>query len=249
MAQVQRITKPLQHRATKQRNRLFEFDLHYALAAVHCQQVSNNMAIPRLVGTQCKQYDENHGEYFALWHSALFTTPRCPGPGACCDPTIFSHFLQRRSINSLKHRYAPAWRARVAELKILAARGKTKTLAAKRIPTPLDTTIVKQWWPAQADQDGAAQPRTENSCLLAQDDEDGAAQPRAENSCLLAQDEASGAAHPRAEHACPPALQRIMIIAILLQKFNAMPGHVSLYSASSATSTQASMSTKPASHS
>ena len=47
--------------------------------------------IPRLVGTQCKQDEENHGEDYALWHLATFGLTRCPGTGCCCEVMMFKH--------------------------------------------------------------------------------------------------------------------------------------------------------------
>ena len=118
LARVRRIRKPKIAGATS--NTLFHFDSHYSLSALYCQQVGHHTCIPRLVGPNCKQADDGRGEEHALWHSVLFTTPRCPGPGACCDPTIFRRLFQADDAQLTKHRIAPAWRARLAELKVEA---------------------------------------------------------------------------------------------------------------------------------
>lgn len=128
MARVSRVRKPKVASATN--STLFLFDSHYSLSALYCQKIGNYTAIPRLVGPNCKQADDGHGEEHALWHSVLFTTPRCPGPGACCDPTMFKGLFHAEDAQLSKHRIAPAWRARVAELRVQAC-------VRKDLPPPL----------------------------------------------------------------------------------------------------------------
>ena len=119
------------------------------------EQEVDRCAIPRLVGTQCKQHDENQGEDYALWHLALFGSARYQGPGCCCEVTMFQHMLTPKhsfrfpetSLPSLAHTYLPAWKARLDELKRLCEQGRAKVKAAQRIPTIFDTSLVKHWTP------------------------------------------------------------------------------------------------------
>ena len=142
---ITRVRKPKKHRVSQMRNRFFDFDAHYPLSDLYVQKIADGDAIARLVGAKCPQYEEQDGEAFAHWHTALYTTPRCPGPGHCANPLMFKHLLQRDSTKSLKHRFAPAWRARIAQLKLQATDAEQKADNAQRIMTLDDTTVVRPW--------------------------------------------------------------------------------------------------------
>ena len=106
-----------------------------------------------MVGSQAKQYDENGGEYYAVWHLAHFGLARCPGEGCCCDVTIFKHLVMpkrsykapERKLSSLEHTYKPAWVSRVLELRRLASQARAKLDLAHRIETIVDCTLAKAW--------------------------------------------------------------------------------------------------------
>jgi hypothetical protein len=154
MHNIKRIRKAKASRASKQASQRFEFDSHYPLATLYQQEMACGV-IPRLVGTQCKQHEENHGEDYALWHLAIFGLARCPGKGLCCEVTIFKHMLMPKksfrspetSLPSRGHSYCPAWTTRLQELKRLSEQGRAKVKAAQRIATIFDTSLVKHWSP------------------------------------------------------------------------------------------------------
>ena len=151
---IRRIRKSSTSKARKQASQRFEFDAHYEMSTLYQQEMTTG-TIPRIVGTQCKQYEENHGEDYALWHLAIFGLARCPGTGCCCEVTMFKSMLTpKKSFRppdtappSREHSYLPAWLARLRELKLLSERGTTKVQAAQRIPTIFDTSLVKHWTP------------------------------------------------------------------------------------------------------
>ena len=122
---------------------------------------TNSYLIPRLVGPQCKQYEENNGEDYACWHTALFGLARCPGPQGCCDVLMFKSQLMRRSSDVQEYRFAPTWRARLAELKLLNNKALDKLNEAKRIGCIADTSLLKQWFPTRPETiaGSAAEPR------------------------------------------------------------------------------------------
>ena len=57
-----------------------------------------------------------------------------------CRPAVFES-------STGDHIYRLAWKARRAELEILADRGQAKSDAARRVPVLRDTSICKQWYP------------------------------------------------------------------------------------------------------
>jgi len=67
----------------------------------------------------------------------------------------------RRSKDLREYRFAPAWRARLAEFKLLSARARDKLDEAKRIACVADTSLLKQWFPKKQDMTvgSAAEPR------------------------------------------------------------------------------------------
>ena len=126
---------------------VFPFDAHYRWAGSYCQQMNPwPRTVPRLVGAQCPRI-ENDAEDHACWMATLFTPLRCPGPGGCADPLQCSATLMQHKQGRLRARYsfAPAWRARRAEIVTQANRGESKTAAAKRVSVVHDTTLCKRW--------------------------------------------------------------------------------------------------------
>ena len=83
MHNIKRVRKVKASQLSKQASQRFQFDDHYPLSTLYEQEMDKGV-IPRLVGTQCKQHDENKGEDYAIWHLAVFGLARCPGPGCCC---------------------------------------------------------------------------------------------------------------------------------------------------------------------
>ena len=157
MHNIRRVRKAKASQASKQASQRFQFDEHYPLSTLYQQEMDCGV-IPRLVGTQCKQHDENQGEDYAIWHLAVFGLARCQGPGCCCEVTMFKHMLTPKksfrspetSLPSLAHSYIPAWSTRLKELQRHSEQGYAKVHAAQRIPTIFDTSLVKHWTPELA---------------------------------------------------------------------------------------------------
>ena len=167
---VTREKKPRLYQSSQSRSSFFQFDDHYPYSERYVQRLKRGNVVARLVGPQCPQYEEEHGEGFSLWHLALFAPARCPGPDCCRDPVMFKEFFQRRSADSPHFICAPVWRTHLAKLKALSARAEAKTREAQRIPVLFDTTLVKQWFEKKrvgpAPQPGAMRPQADTHLRL-----------------------------------------------------------------------------------
>ena len=128
--------------------------INYPLSIIYQQEIDQGV-IPCLVGSQCKQHEENQREDYALWHLVLSGLARCPGTGCCCEVKIFKHLLMpkqlfsspRTSLPSLAHSCRPAWIIRLQGLNGLSEQGHAKLKAAQRTASIFDTSLVKQWTP------------------------------------------------------------------------------------------------------
>jgi hypothetical protein len=116
-----------------------QFDKHYPMSKTyvkHAHAVQN-------VGSQCARSDVNQGEEDAIYKSAFWTCVHCPGSDECANPLIYGPMLFPydedidESNNADKptatKRFAPAWKARRAEIEVLADRAALKHDMAKRI--------------------------------------------------------------------------------------------------------------------
>ena len=154
MHNIKRVRKAKAWQASKQASQLFEFDEHDTMSTLYQQEMDQG-AIPRLVGTQCKQDEGNQREDYAIWHLALFGLARCQGRDLCCEVTMFKHMstpkqsfrFPETSLPSLAQTCLPAWTNRLDELKRQCEQGRAKVKAAQRIPTIFDTSLVKHWTP------------------------------------------------------------------------------------------------------
>jgi len=138
---IERQKKPLQNES-KQGMCIYFFDQHYPMAKSFVQTLRRKHVLPRIVGHMCPKADVNGGEDNAAFKSMLFAPLRCPGPGRCADPLQCRPTLFQNS--SGKHAFAPAWRARRAEIELLADDAEAKKQRAKRILVIHDCTLVKQ---------------------------------------------------------------------------------------------------------
>ena len=111
--------------------------------------------MPRLVGTQCKQFEGNPRVDYATWHLALFGLARCPGPGCCRKVSMFKHMLTPKqsfrppetSLPPLAQSYLPAWTARLDELKRRCRQGRAKWEDVQRRLTIFGTSLVNNLTP------------------------------------------------------------------------------------------------------
>ena len=83
----------------------------------------------------------NEGEENAAYKAFHCLLLRCPGPGQCADPLMCQEALFPNAAGRFCFRQH--WRAREAEILVLAARGNEKKLRARRLETLADTTLCK----------------------------------------------------------------------------------------------------------
>ena len=136
----------------------FVFDAHYALAKTYVQILLKHPKTVQNVGPQCKRSDVNAGEDNAVYKAYFHSCVHCPGAEHCADPLMYQQLLYPRiddidkyltllqstpNAKRMHMRFAPAWRARRAELEVLADRAQKKHDDAKRIGVIHDTTHFK----------------------------------------------------------------------------------------------------------
>ena len=132
---------------------LFLFATHYTPVQAHYVQVLRR--IPhrvRVVGPNCSRTCVNQGEDNAQYKAVLFMPLHCPTPGACEDPLLCRPCLAHGPPGSF--RFAPAWRARRAEIEVQADRAQAKKQKAKRIAVIRDTTMNRRVLCPQPEQPG-----------------------------------------------------------------------------------------------
>ena len=126
------------------------FDAHYALADSFVQELDlqGQCRVVALEALKCPTPDLNNGEDNAAFKSLLGTLLTCPGRGHCNDPLLARKTLFQCSYPSSEDE-APVftcrhqWRARRAEIEVLACRAEAAANAAKRIPVLADVTLVR----------------------------------------------------------------------------------------------------------
>ena len=224
MHNIKRVRKSKASQASRQASQRFHFDSHYPLSTLY-EQLMDTGVIPRLVGTQCKQDEGSQKEDYAIWHLALFGLARCPGPGSCCEVTMFKHMLTPKksfcfpetSLPSLAHTFVPAWKTRLDELKRLSEQTRAKVQAAQRLPTIFDTSLVKHWTPElvkpQQEQEGDAVPPCHHAAGSGEEEE---ARQKQEEEC-------SAAEPPRSKGA---SLERITILQLTIAGLGQWQGAV-----------------------
>ena len=123
---------------------VFNFDSHYPLATLFCQQLRTQMAVPRLVSADCPPLDKEHLEEHARFKLMLFAPVHCAGSGDFANPLNFAKVLFK---SKRKVRFAPVWRAQCAEIRVELERASTKLTALHKIHTLKDTSLCRAWWP------------------------------------------------------------------------------------------------------
>ena len=111
---------------------ILPFDEHYCLAAEGCAQRKRpRLVIPRIVDPQCPSFSANKGGEHALYKHLLFTPLRCRGGGHCADPRNCQPFLFRNAAG--KFSFKQSWKARRAQIQLLADVAEEKLQHSKRI--------------------------------------------------------------------------------------------------------------------
>ena len=142
-SQVEREEKAFLHTAQQAKvGLLIPFDAHYKLAGNYAQKVAmRSSVISRYVGPNCERETVNDGEENAAYKAFHCSLLRCPGPGQCADPLMCQEVLFPNAAG--RYCFRQHWRAREAEILVLAARGQEKKLRARRLETLADTTLCK----------------------------------------------------------------------------------------------------------
>ena len=139
------------------------FDQHYPLSRNSVQVLRKHAHTVQNVGPQCLRSDVNQGEDNAIYKAFFFTCLHCTGADECANPLICSPALfPSVQAEGIPKRFAPAWKARRAEIEVLADRAALKHDMAKRIGVIHDTTAFKGTRiPRSADADGCMDAATE----------------------------------------------------------------------------------------
>ena len=146
VSHVEREEKPLFDAATSAPLRnaglLIPFEAHYKLAGNYAQRVKlRATVITRYVGPNCERETVNEGEENAAYKAFHCSLLRCPGPGQCADPLMCRDVLFTNAAG--RYCFRPHWRAREAEILVLALRAHEKKLRARRVEVLADTTLCK----------------------------------------------------------------------------------------------------------
>lgn len=129
---------------------VFLFDSHYALAKEYMQELDTQgtCKVVVLEALKCPSPELNHGEDNAAFKSILGSLLKCPGRGECNNPLICrKYFFQCRhaksddepSVFTSRHQ----WKARRAEIEVLAREAEGKSNDAMRIPVLADVTLLR----------------------------------------------------------------------------------------------------------
>ena len=164
VAYVLRSPRPIKARVadTQRVQHVFAFDDHYELAKSHWQQLKTQAqhTLPMLEALRCPPPDMNNGEDNAMYKTLVGTLLACPGKSRCNDPLLFRPaFFPPTDPTTFNCRQQ--WKARRAEIELLAIRAEEKSNAAKRIPVLADTTLCRTHSPGT----GSAPPLGLMCCL------------------------------------------------------------------------------------
>lgn len=125
----------------------FLFDAHYPMSKNYVQVLNRYARTVQNVGPQCLRSDVGAGEDNALYKAVFFSPMHCMGADECANPlicrqVIFPSTDEDKNKGRAK-RFAPAWKARRAEIEILADRAARKQAMSKRIGVIHDSTLFK----------------------------------------------------------------------------------------------------------
>ena len=107
------------------------------------QTLRSRRAVVRFVGPNCQRSNVNEGEENAQYKAFLFSTVRCTGCGECANPLLFRPALAMKANG--RFGFAPAWKARRAEIEVLADRAQGKKREARRVEVLQDTTAFRAY--------------------------------------------------------------------------------------------------------
>ena len=146
---VDRVRLPQQAPLEKQ---IFRFERHYVLFRSYGQRIKTPARTPVLEALKFVPPGGSTKEENALYKLLIGSPLRCVCAERCSDPLLFKPLLSQMgsAAKPAKWCWSFTWKARRAELEVLAKRAEEKTLHARRIPCIHDTTVVRGWLPAAA---------------------------------------------------------------------------------------------------
>ena len=146
---IDRVRLPRQAPAEQQ---IFRFEPHYAMSQSYCQRIRTPARLPVLEALKFQPPGETTKEENALYKHIVGSLLRCTCAGSCSDPLLFKPLLGRSGsvAKPAKWCWTFTWKARRAELEVLATRGEEKTARARRVPCIHDTTVTRGWLPDAA---------------------------------------------------------------------------------------------------
>ena len=123
---------------------IFRFEPHYALARSYGQRIQTPARTPELEALMFVPPGETTKEENALYKHIVGSLLRCTCAESCSDPLLFQSLFSRSGSAAKPGLWCCrfTWKARRAELEILATRGEEKTARARRVPCIHDTTTV-----------------------------------------------------------------------------------------------------------
>ena len=121
----------------------FVFEPHYCMSARFVQTLRSRRKVVRFIGPNCQRSNVNEGEENAQYKAFLFSTVRCTGCGECANPLLFRSALAMKA--NRRFGFAPAWKARRAEIEVLADRAQAKKREARRVEVLQDTTAFRAY--------------------------------------------------------------------------------------------------------
>ena len=107
---------------------VFCFEPHYVLSRSYCQRIRTPARIPVLEALRFVPPGESTREENALYKHIVGSLLRCTCADRCADPLLFKPFLERSgsAVKPGRWCWKLAWKARRAELEVLANRGEAK---------------------------------------------------------------------------------------------------------------------------
>ena len=141
---IDRIRRP---RVPPPEGRVFLFEPHYALARTYCQRIKTPARIPVLEALKFAPPGKDTEEENAMYKHIVGSLTRCTCPDRCSDPLLFKPFLffSGSAAQPAGWRFTPAWKARRAEIEILAQTGEAKK---RNAPGACLASLTPLWYEA-----------------------------------------------------------------------------------------------------
>ena len=124
---------------------IFLFEAHYALSGDYCQRIRTPARTPVLEALKFPPPGETTKEENAMYKLLVGSFLCCKQEGCCSDPQLFKPFYTRSHLDTGVFSMRPTWKARRAEIEVLAKRGEEKTERSRQIPCIHDTTLIRGW--------------------------------------------------------------------------------------------------------